>query len=63
MSDTEEILDVFYSDIQQKEKQVLNKSGIYPFLGNLEGFSIEHIHGLTEEDSDLLARITEQEGD
>ena len=62
MSDTDEILDVFYDDIRQKENQVLIKSGVYPFVENLDGFQIEHRFGLTEEELELLARISEQEG-
>lgn len=59
MSDTDEILEVFHDDIRGKEQQILNKSGIYPFINNLNGFQIEHIHGLDEDDLELLARIGE----
>ena len=60
MSDTDEILTVFYSDIKQKEKQLVNKSGIYPFLDNLDGFQVED-YNLDEEDRVLLARISERD--
>ena len=57
MSDTKEILDVFYSDIHQKERQIINKSGMYPFIDHLNGFQTEHIHNLEEEDLILLDKI------
>ena len=60
MSNTDEILEIFYSDIKQKENQVLNKSGIYPFLDNLDGWQIENFY-LDEEDHILLARISERD--
>lgn len=60
MSDREEILEVFYSDIKQKERQLLSKGGIYPFLDNLDGFQVED-HSLDEEDRILLTRISERD--
>ena len=63
MSTDEEIAEVFNDEINRKNQQVLSKSGIYPFLGNLDGFQIEHIHGLSEDEMELLTRILEQEGD
>ena len=60
MSDTEEILEVFYGDIEQKEKLVISKSGIYPFLNHLNGFQVED-YRTNEEDLSLLARILERD--
>ena len=60
MSDTKEILDVFYSDIKNQERQVINKSGIYPFLEGLDGFQIED-YNLDEEDRILLTRISDKD--
>ena len=59
-SDTDEILEVFYTDIKQKEKQLLNKTGIYPFFEGFDGFQIEDYH-LDEDDRCLLARISERD--
>ena len=61
MSDTDEILDVFYDDIQRMERQIINKSGIYPFIEHMDGFQSEHIWGLDEDDLDLLARCEDSE--
>ena len=57
MSTDEEIAESFNEDIQAKSKIVLNKFGIYPFLNNMDGFNIEHIHDLSEDDLELLAKI------
>ena len=62
MSAESEIAEVFNAEITEKSKQVLNKSGIFPFIENLSGFSIAHLHKLDEEDLILLDRICQQEG-
>jgi hypothetical protein len=50
LSTSEEILDVFYSDIEQKTKIVTNKYGIEAFLPNnmvkgIDGFHIFDMYG------------------
>jgi hypothetical protein len=62
LSTDEEIAETFNAEIIEKSKQVLNKSGIFPFIENLNGFTIEHLHKLDEEDLILLAKIYQQEG-
>ena len=61
MSDSEEILEVFYSDIENKERQVFNKFGGIPFIEDWTGFSIEHIYGLSDDDLSLLARVMDND--
>jgi len=63
LSTDEEIAETFNAEITEKSNQVLNKSGIFPFIEGLSGFSVAHLHKLDEEDLALLARICQREGD
>jgi hypothetical protein len=62
VSTDEEIAETFNAEILEKSKQVLNKSGIFPFIEDLSGFSIAHLHKLDLDDLVLLDRICQQEG-
>jgi hypothetical protein len=57
VSSTDEILDVFYDDIERKSKLVRGKFGDLPFISGAEGMTVRHLYDLDEEDHDLLARI------
>jgi len=63
VSTESEIAEVFNAEINERNKLLFNKSGIAPFIKDLNyGYSIEHLHKLDEEDLILLDRICQQEG-
>jgi hypothetical protein len=39
MSSTEEIMEVYHADIKKQTDMVINKFGMYPFMGNLKELS------------------------
>lgn len=56
MSSNDEILEVYLKDISDKNKQ-LRRGYVAPFYEFGEGYSIQHIFGLDDDDLQLLSNI------